>query len=396
MDTIEQQQDDTDTNLGSLAEPKRTSILVIDDSPDNLTLMRGLLAPDYLVKVAINGHKGLIIARSDDPPDLILLDIMMPGIDGFEVIRQLKADPGTRDIPVIFLTARVAVQDEAKGFDLGAADYITKPISPAIVRARVATHLGRKAMENFLRDKSEFLEAQVALRARELLKVQAQPDDHLALSGLVERRVREPGNHVRRTQQYMATLTMQLRNNPRFSHFLTQRNIVMLCKSAPLHDIGHIGIPDRVLLKPGVLTDEEYAVMKTHTEIGREALEDVQADLKHPADFLDFAKEIAFSHQERWDGSGYPLGLSGEDIPIPARLMAVADVYDSLTSHRIHRKAYSHEEAVNIIAEGHGRLFDPDIVDAFVNGQDEFRVIAERYADKSVASPAAQNVPIVS
>jgi len=381
MDTIEQQHDETEP--GRLAEPQRSSILVIDDSPDNLTLMRGVLGADYLVKVAINGHKGLSIARSDDPPDLILLDVMMPGIDGFEVIRQLKADLTTRDIPVIFLTARVAVQDEAMGFELGAVDYITKPISPSIVRARVATHLGRKAMENFLRDKSEFLETQVGLRARELLNMRDRPDDHLALSGLVERRVREPGNHVRRTQQYMAALTMQLRNNPRFSDFLTQRNIIMLCKSAPLHDIGHIGIPDRVLLKPGVLTDEEYAIMKTHTDIGRDAVEDVQADVEHPADFLEFAKEIAFSHQERWDGSGYPLGLSGEDIPIPARLMAVADVYDSLTSHRLHRKAYTHEQAVSIIAEGHGRLFDPDIVDAFVNGQDEFRVIAERYADRT-------------
>jgi putative two-component system response regulator len=358
---------------------QKATILVVDDTPDNLSLMHGLLKDHYTVKGANNGERAIKIAGGETSPDLILLDIMMPGIDGYEVCRRLKADEKTRDIPVIFLTAKSDMEDEEQGLELGAVDYITKPVSPPILLARVRTQLALKASADFLRDKNEFLEAEVTKRTREVMAI--QDVTILAMASLAETRDSDTGNHIRRTQHYVKSLAWKLSTHPRFSAYLTPSNITTLFKSAPLHDIGKVGIPDRILLKPGKLTPEEFEIMKTHTTLGRDAISHAEHDLGMDVAFLTMAKEIAYSHQEKWDGSGYPQGLSGDRIPISARLMAVADVYDALISRRIYKQPMSHADAVQIIKQSSGRHFDPDVVEAFIAIEDHFQAIALSYSD---------------
>ncbi len=373
---MQNKSDDIDSALLKSARP---TILVVDDTPDNLALMSGLLKDTYRVKLANHGEKALEIAASDPSPDLILLDIMMPGIDGYEVCSRLKSNPATRDIPVIFLTAKAEIEDEKKGLDLGAVDYITKPVSPPIVMARVKAQLELKAAADFLRDKNNYLEQEVARRTQEVTAI--QDVTIMVMASLAETRDTETGNHIRRTQHYVKELAHRLKDHPRFADFLTERNIEMLFKSAPLHDIGKVGIPDRILLKPGKLTPEEFEIMKTHTTLGHDAIDHAEGMLGMSVDFLNMAKEIALSHQEKWDGSGYPQGLSGDDIPISARLMAVADVYDALISRRVYKDPMPHEQAVNIILQGRAQHFDPDVTDVFLQASEAFRLIAERYAD---------------
>ena len=355
------------------------TVLVVDDTPDNLALMSGLLKDRYRVKVANSGERALKVARGDEKPDLILLDIMMPGLSGHDVCVQLKGDPATCDIPVIFLTAMTAPEEEQAGLELGAVDYITKPISPPIVLARVATHLQIKAAADFLRDHNEYLEQEVARRTREIAAI--QDATILTLASLAETRDSDTGNHIRRTQYYVRALAEKLAEHPRFRHFLDAATIELLFKSAALHDIGKVGIPDNILLKPGRLEADEYEVMKTHTTLGRDAIQHAEDRLGTPVAFLQFAKEIAYFHQERWDGSGYPEGRGGDDIPISARLMAVADVYDALVSRRVYKEGLPHEQALEILLEGRGTHFDPDVVDAFAAMGDEVLAIAARFRD---------------
>jgi len=365
--------------VSSIPSLHKPNLLVVDDTPDNLELMFGLLKDEYRVTVANSGDRCLRMAQGAHPPDLILLDVMMPGMDGYEVCRRLKAEARTAAIPVIFLTAKVEVDDETLGLSLGAVDYITKPISPPIVQARIRTHLALKAAADFLRDQSDYLAAEVSRRTREIEALQDVVV--LAMASLGETRDNETGNHLRRTQHYVQCLARQLQTHPRFATLLTPENIHLLFKSAPMHDIGKVGIPDCILLKPGKLDEAEFEIMKTHTTLGYEAIARAEQGLGHEAPFLRFAKEIALSHQEKWDGSGYPQGLSGDAIPTSARLMALADVYDALISRRVYKPPFSHETALSIIAEGRGRHFDPDVVDAFLAVQEEFRHIAARYAD---------------
>jgi putative two-component system response regulator len=357
----------------------RPTILVVDDTPDNLLLMSNLLKDKYLVKVANHGDKALKIVNGESLPDLILLDIMMPGMSGHDVAVILKADAKTRDIPIIFLTALASAEDETLGLTLGAADYITKPISPPVVLARVETQLKLKAAADFLRDKNDYLQQEVARRTREVEAIQDVTIQ--AMASLAETRDNETGNHIRRTQHYVKVLAEKLRDHPRFRDFLDDHTITLLFKSAPLHDIGKVGIPDRILLKPGRLTPEEFEIMKTHTTLGRDAIQQAEQHLGSGVAFLQLAKEIAYGHQEKWDGSGYPEGCAGDAIPISARLMAVADVYDALISRRVYKAAMPHEQAVKIITEGRGSHFDPDITDAFLAHLDAFQQIAARYAD---------------
>ena len=360
----------------------KPTVLVVDDTPDNLALMSNLLRNDYKVKVANCGEKALKIAQADGAPDLILLDIMMPEIDGYEVCRRLKSDVRTRDIPIIFLTAKSDVKDETYGLELGAADYITKPISPPIVLARIKTHLSIKAVQDFLRDKNDFLEKEVKKRMAEIMAIQ-DVTIH-AMASLAETRDTDTGNHIRRTQNYVKLLAEKLRKHPRFSHFLDDdKTIELLFKSAPLHDIGKVGIPDQILLKPGRFDSNEFEIMKKHAELGRNVIQQAENELGIEMPFLKIAKEIAYSHQEKWDGSGYPEGLSGDDIPISARLMAVADVYDALISRRVYKEGMSHEKAAEIMLQGKSLHFDPDVIDAFLELQEEFAEIASKYADMS-------------
>lgn len=357
----------------------KATILVVDDMPDNLTLIAGLLRGLYRVVAANNGEKAIAIASGEHPPDLILLDIMMPGLSGYDVCQRLKAQPATRDIPIIFLTAMTGTEDETKGLEMGAVDFITKPVNPPVVLARVATQLQVKAAADFLKDQNAYLEAEVKRRGQALAAI--QDVTILAMASLAETRDNDTGNHIRRTQHYVRLLARHLQSHPRFRDFLNDETIDLLFKSAPLHDIGKVGIPDRILLKPGRLTPEEFEIMKTHCQLGRDAIQHAEDQLGIQVDFLHYAKEIAYSHQEKWDGSGYPQGLAGDAIPISARLMAVADVYDALISRRVYKEGMPHAQAIAIICQGRGQHFDPDMVDAFVTLSDQFQAIAQRYTD---------------
>ena len=355
------------------------NILIVDDVPENLSVLGELLQPTYRVRAANSGARALQIANSPPPPDLILLDVMMPGMDGYQVLRELRDNATTRDIPVIFVTAMDGTDDEEKGLDLGAVDYITKPIRPAIVLARVRAQLELKRARDILSDHNAYLEQEVARRMAENQLIQ-EVSIH-ALAHLAETRDPETGNHLRRTQEYVRTLARSLKHHPRFSHYLDERTIGQLAQSAPLHDIGKVGIPDHILLKPGKLTPEEWAIMKTHAEIGAEAIAQAIADSARPVEFLQIAQEIARSHHEKWDGSGYPRGLAGDGIPISARLMALADVFDALICARVYKPPMPYEEAYSIIVSGSGTHFDPDVVDAFIREFDTFKRIADNYAE---------------
>jgi putative two-component system response regulator len=354
---------------------QKPTILVVDDTPDNLDLMGDLLMDDYRVKVANSGKKALEIVQSASPPDLVLLDIMMPEMDGYEVCRILKSSEETKNIPVIFLTAKTNTIDEQKGFEIGAVDYITKPISPAIVMARVKTHLD-------LYYKNVYLEKLVTQRTHEIAAIQ-DVTIH-AMASLAETRDNETGNHIRRTQNYVKLLAQHLQFHPNYTHFLNMDGVIeTLFKSAPLHDIGKVGIPDAILLKPGRFEPSEFEIMKSHPELGQNTILQAESELGIDVPFLQYAKEIAYGHHEKWDGSGYPQGLSGEDIPISARLMAVADVYDALISRRVYKEGMPHEQAVQIILDGKGTHFDPHIIEAFVVLHETFKEIASTFSDSN-------------
>nr|WP_315478645.1 two-component system response regulator [uncultured Rhodoferax sp.] len=381
--------------MDALDFTEKPTVLVVDDTPDNLSLMAGLLKDHYRVVLANHGEKALKLARAEDPPDLILLDIMMPGLSGYDVCKILKDDPATQHIPIIFLTAMTAAEEEKKGLEMGAVDFITKPVNPPIMLARVSTQLQVKAAADFLRDKNDYLETEVQRRGRELAAI--QDVTILAMASLAETRDNDTGNHIRRTQHYLRLLANQLRRHPRFSRFLDERTIDILFKSAPLHDIGKVGIPDRILLKPGRFEPHEFEIMKTHCKLGRDAIQHAEDQLGLEVEFLHYAKEIAYSHQEKWDGSGYPEGWAGDAIPISARLMAVADVYDALISRRVYKESMSHEKAVAIIADGRGSHFDPDIVDAFLELTEQFRAVALEYADSDeVMAEKAKSLKVIT
>jgi putative two-component system response regulator len=375
-----------------LPAANRNRILIVDDDPVVSGMLGvALVTAGYDVIEASSGEMALSLvaaANQDRLPDIIFLDIeMIKGIDGFEVCRQLKAKPATRPIPIIFLTAKSEQGYEQIGFSLGAVDYISKPINPPIVCARVRTHLALKAAADFLHDRNEYLEQEVARRTDEVrrrteeLRI-SQEVTMVALASLAETRDNETGNHIMRTQHYVYALANHLRTHERFSDALDEESIDRIFKAAPLHDIGKVGIPDRILLKPGRLNAAEFEIMKTHTTLGHDAIENAQQRVGVRLLLLETAKEIALSHQEKWDGSGYPEGLAGNAIPLPARLMAVADVYDALISHRVYKESMSHAQATEIIIAGRGQHFDPDITDAFITLQAEFRAIASRFSDQ--------------
>jgi putative two-component system response regulator len=355
-------------------------LLIVDDVAENLLVLGELLqGAGYRVKVANAGHAALRGAAQEPRPSLILLDIMMPDLDGYEVMRQLRVDPATRDIPVIFLTALDDARDEERGLELGAADYITKPIKPAVVLARVRTQLLAKQARDWLHDQNAVLEAEVARRMAE--NEQIQTVSIRALAHLAEIRDPETGNHILRTQGYVRLIASRLIDHPRFAATLSERYIELLARSAPLHDIGKVGIPDHILHKPGKLSPEEWAIMKTHARLGAEAIELAERDIAEPVEFLALAKKITRWHHEKWDGSGYPDGLAGDAIPLSARLMALADVFDALISRRVYKPPMPLALARDIIAAERGRQFDPDVTDAFLAGFEEFAAIAQRYRD---------------
>jgi putative two-component system response regulator len=373
---------------GAATTPQKT-LLLVDDTPENLTVLGEILMPHYRVRVASSGVRALAAATSDPRPDLVLLDVMMPEMDGYEVISRLRADPRTRELPVIFVTALDSTEDEAHGLELGAVDYITKPVRPAIVLARVRGQLELKEARDRMRDQNAWLEAEIARRMRQNQVV--QDVSMRALASIAEARDDETGNHILRTQAYVNVLARALATTPRYAGELTSARVETYTKAAPLHDIGKVAIPDHILHKPGKHTPDEWEIMKTHARQGSDAIWRAICDQeeREALDFLYIAMDIAHYHHEKWDGSGYPEGLAGEAIPLPARLMALADVFDALISKRAYKPAFPLDRATAIITEGRGRHFDPDVVDAYLAHLDEFAAIAARYADLAEQTPNA-------
>lgn len=357
---------------------KKQTVLVVDDTPDNITLISGLLKDIYQVRVALNGAKAIEMIRKN-PPDIILLDVVMPVMDGYETCQLLKGDQKHQDIPIIFLTAKNDVDAESRGFELGAADYITKPVNPTILLSRIKTHLDLKKASDFLKSQNHFLETEVSRRTKEIALIQEV--SIMAMAALAETRDSETGLHLQRTKLYVGELCEALATREGYQQQLTREIIDVIVASAPLHDIGKVGIPDAVLLKPGKLTDAEYEIMKTHATLGKEAIIKAEMIMDRQETFLKYPKEIVSAHHEKWDGSGYPLGLTGERIPLAARIVALADVYDALTSERVYKNAATHEEAVAIISEEAGHHFDPVVVDAFRQVNESFKAIARKYRE---------------
>ncbi|MCL1939587.1 MAG: response regulator [Desulfovibrionaceae bacterium] len=355
------------------------SILIVDDVPENLTIISDLLADRYRCRVAVSGAKALRIAATQPQPDLILLDVVMPEMDGYEVCRRLKADPLTRDIPVIFLTALDKEEDETQGFEVGGVDYITKPVTRGILAVRVEAQLVLLRGKRFLSHRNELLEHLVAERSRQLSSM--QDVIIMAMASLAETRDNDTGAHIRRVQQYAKALGLALRENPKYRDALTDDVLDLLYKTSPLHDIGKVGVPDAILFKPDRLSHEEFDEMKQHSFLGGQALMEVEKQLAAPEAFVSMAHEIALYHHERWDGTGYPLGLKGEEIPLSARIVALADTYDALISRRVYKPPYALPEVRIIIERNRGKQFDPDIVDAFLANEDVFAKIARKNPD---------------
>lgn len=345
----------------------RPVVLVVDDATPNIRILDELLRKDYLVRVATNGTTALRIAVSNPQPDIILLDIVMPNMDGYEVCSRLKNDDRTKNIPVIFITAMDNEEDEARGLDLGAVDFITKPFQPRLVRARVANHVK-------LKQYTDGLNKLVNEKTRELYDSRSATVDCLAT--LAETRDNETGGHIQRTKTGVLILAKRIRTLYPDSWNLDDDTIELFHTCAPLHDVGKVGVPDNILKKPGRLTKEEFEEMKKHTTLGYETLVTAEKAMKRKSKFLHTGAIMAYTHHERWDGKGYPRALSGEDIPHSGRLMALADVYDALTWPRVYKPAFSHEKSRDIIVEGRGTQFDPAVVDAFLAEEENFRKLS--------------------
>jgi len=323
----------------------RPLLLVVDDESANLQLMRRLLDQDYRLLFAKDGPRALDLAKVERP-DLILLDVMMPDMNGHQTCRQLKADPATAAIPVIYVTALTEAEDEVEGFATGAVDYINKPVSAAILRARVRTHLSLVHLDELRQSRLELVQR---------------------LGRAAEYKDTETGYHVVRMSHYAAVLARAIGKDEAW--------VGDLLAAAPMHDIGKIGIPDHILSKPGKLTPEEWEVMQRHPAIGAEIIGE------HVDPMLAMARQAALTHHEKWDGSGYPAGLAGEAIPLEGRVVAVADVFDALTSVRPYKRPWTNEEAADLIKSEAGRHFDPKIVEAFLRCMPEILAVQQRYVD---------------
>lgn len=363
-------------------------LLIVDDEPINLRVLSEALKADYELMAATSGAQ--VLSQLDvhsEKIDLILLDVNMPEMSGMEVLDKIKATPVWSDIPVIFVTALNQEGDEAAGLERGAVDYITKPISAPIVLARIRTQLTLRAAKKALAEQNLILEQKVQDRTAEIRYTQEVVIN--ALTSLAETRDQETGLHIVRTQHYVKQLAELVRDLPEYCEELNDETIDAMFRTAPLHDVGKVGIPDRVLLKPGKLDAEEWDIMRTHASLGGDALSKARELSKdrlsgslHGDCFLKYAEEIAYCHHEKWNGSGYPNGLSGNEIPVSARLMAIADVYDALVSKRCYKNAMTHDEALAIMEEGKGEHFDPVMLDVFLEHAHLFLDIAEKYKDE--------------
>lgn len=340
----------------TMIDTGKKSILIVDDMPENITILNGILESEYTISAAKNGKEVLKLINKGYIPDLILLDVMMPEMDGFTLCTKLKSRFNTKNIPIIFVTALQDEIDEAKGLDLGAVDYIQKPIKASIVKARVKTQIE-------LNDQKKHLESLVEERTKELEKTRLEIIHMLGKAG--EYKDNETGMHVVRMAKYSQLIGEK--------YGLSARETAFIYEIVPMHDIGKIGIPDDILLKPGRLNKEEWEVMKTHTTIGADIMiEDESLIIKE-------ARLCALTHHEKWDGTGYPTGSKGDGIPLYGRISAIADVFDALTSERPYKKAWPIEKAVSYIKSESGKHFDPKLVDAFLAALPEIIEIAKIY-----------------
>ncbi|MDO9451444.1 MAG: two-component system response regulator [Stagnimonas sp.] len=349
------------------SDPTKPVVLVVDDTPFNIDVLRGVLSSAYTLKVATNGEKALALANSHPQPELVLLDVMMPGMDGYEVCRRLKLEDRTRNIPVVFVTSMSEVEDERKGFESGGVDYITKPVSPPLVQARVATHLRLYAHERHL---TELVKA----RTQELEQTRLEIIRRLGRAA--EFKDDETGQHVIRMSHYTRILAEACGMAP--------DDVEVLFNAAPMHDIGKIGIPEAILLKPDKLDEEEWKVMRKHPAIGAGIIG------RHAHPLLHTARIVALTHHEKWDGSGYPRGLSGEQIPLSGRIVAIADVFDALTSERPYKKAWPVEEAVALLKNNAGSHFDPTLIALFIACLPDVMKVRAMYADLPQAETLAE------
>ena len=340
---------------------KRSTIWMVDDEEASLETLSRLLAEDYDLLSAKNGDELFALLERAQRPDLILLDVVMPGMSGLEVCRLLKENPRYVDIPIIFLSSKDGMEDEIKGFSFGIFDYVTKPICPPTFRMRVKNCLRleyqKRQLDQLIEEQSTYL-------------YDWQSAAIECISAVIDYRDNGTGSHIERCGSLMRTMATAASELPKFSNVLTEPVIDLMSKAAPFHDIGKLGIPDRILLKPGRLTVEEFEVMKKHTTMGFGVVKVATSETK-TSPFLQYVGEIAYSHHERWDGSGYPQGLSGTEIPVAARIMAIIDVYDAITSERCYKEANSHQEAMNYIISESGKHFDPDLVGVLERIQDQ-------------------------
>jgi putative two-component system response regulator len=352
-------------------DEKRKTIYLVDDNMTNLTLGKNTLVKHYKV-FTMNSGAFLLNFLEKNIPDLILLDVEMPEMDGYEVIKILKTKRETKDIPVIFLTAKTDGDSELKGLSLGAIDYITKPFSPSLLLKRIETHL---ELANY----NKRLQEMVVAKTRSISELQNAILK--AMAELVENRDDTTGKHVERTQNYLGLLIGALLTRGLLTEEMHNWNIDLVLRSSQLHDVGKIAVKDDILKKNGKLTEEEFDEIKKHPLCGEEIIEKIRRNTTDH-EFLEHAKIFAAAHHEKWDGSGYPKGLKGPEIPLQGRLMAIADVYDALVSDRPYKKAFSHEEAVNIISVSSGTHFDPDLVNIFLEISDKFNKIANSFGQQ--------------
>lgn len=340
--------------------------MVVDDNITNLKVAKQTLEGDYNVFPVTSGEKAILLLEKIRP-DIVLLDIKMPGLSGFDVLKVMQMNPKTKSIPVIFLTSIMDSGNELVGLEMGAVDYMTKPFSRPLLLKRVRMHM---ALYNY----TNYLEKIIAEKTDIIMELQQAIV--YTVSDLIERRDGSTGGHVTRTQAYIKVLLEAASSKPFYQAHHPGFSKDMVVQASQLHDVGKIGIPDHVLLKPGRLTEEEFEEMKKHVDIGVEALSS-SIELTREKEFLDCAIILAENHHEKWNGMGYPQKLQGEDIPLLGRLMAIADVYDALTSERPYKEAFSHEKAMQIVKEESGKHFDPMLVEVFLEVENKFRQISQ-------------------
>ncbi len=350
-----------------------SSVLIVDDIDINRIILREILQDDYEIMEADNGQAALDMLFNQSPlPDAVLLDIMMPGMDGFEVLETMKSYARTEKLPVLFITAADASANESRGLKEGASDYISKPFNPDVVKARVDNHIQLKRYRDQL---EEMLEKKIA----ELVAVHENTLETLAT--IIEYRDLESGTHIRRSSELTKALINAMLKEDQFRGQLVAQKYSSIISAVKLHDIGKVGIPDKILLKPGALTNAEFEIMKTHTTIGANIVDAITADGESDTMYLKHCKDICLSHHEKWDGKGYPNGLKGLEIPLSARIVAIVDVFDALVNKRCYKPPFTYEQATDIIRDGRGTHFDPDIVDIFLTVADKFEEIEIQHSD---------------